>query len=1082
MNLKTKLILMLLMIFNISLFAQGGYTLSGTVLDGGKMPIPGANVVIANSSKGASTDIDGKFKLEVKRGDVLQFSYIGFNMQSITISNQKTLTVVLVDSANELDEIVVVGYGTRKKSHLTGSISKIGGDDVAAVQAARVDDALAGKLSGVRIQNQSGEPGAAPKIQIRAASSISGNSDPLIVVDGFPISGTLASVNPNDIESIEVLKDAASSAIYGSRGANGVVLITTKKGKAGKTSFSYNAYTSLSSKYNKDNLNMDANEWGAHLKAGIADGTYDLSRLTTAERAQADYRIKMYTDAPDVVNTEDYLFRSAASTSHDFSVSGGTEDVKFFGSLGYQNTDGVAINQGFERLNARMNIDAKLGERFKAGLSFNGFTSNRSSLGWDMRDLMRAYSIGPIYHTAASIAFVNAQNSIAQGLGLANFNAGNRSGSTFGYSTIAELQPGMAVQDWHYGRSGNGIGGTGDAGPASKVDNTSRSEKTYFANVNTYLQYSILDGLNVKTVLGGDFNDTQEYYWRGLGSDSQARVTSTNLNNTYLKKTSVLSETTLNYAKEIGKHDISAVVGVEFQNTFFKGIALTGTNVPYGDIINYNLLAPADVKTVNRDQQIARKSVFGRVNYAYDDRYLVSVSLRRDGDSRFGANSKYATFPAVSLGWNVHKEAFYKSELLNLLKLRVSRGSLGTTSFLGAYDALSVLTVTPTALGTGYLIPANVANEDLTWQTNTETNFGVDTGFLNNRFKFSVDYYTSDIKDILIKQPKSEVIGTPTLNLNSGDVRSSGLEFELSADVLRTKDFSWSINTNLSTVKTEIKSLGGLTKLADTRYGANGRGPVFRNYVGGQIGEMWGIETLAVVEDKYIKDPTIALGANSSAYYVKDQQAPGEAGYGTIDITKTVAEGGDLVKMGNNTPNFYWGMSQNFNYKNVDISFQLQGSHGAKVWNVDPIYYQSQFGATGTSGRLGSNTAGINSLDTNGDRIADVGAFAGNHYMDSNNPIDAFMQDASYVALRNLTIGYTLNKDLVSKAGLSSVRFYAAATNLLYIWAKNYTSFNPEGVYTENSTQDYLGPTTYGVQNGASPVVRSFTVGLNVNF
>ncbi|RTY91255.1 TonB-dependent receptor [Flavobacterium sp. GSN2] len=1080
MNLKTKLILMLVMLYNIALFAQDGYQISGTVTDQANMPIPGVNVNIGKTTNGASTDFDGKFQLKVIKGDVLNFSYIGYNTESITITNQKTVAMIMKENGKELDEVVVVGYGTRKKSHLTGSIARIGGDEVARVQVARVDDALAGKLPGVRIQNQSGEPGAAPKIQIRAASSISGNSDPLVVVDGFPISGNLATVNPNDIESIEVLKDAASSAIYGSRGANGVVLITTKKGKAGKTSFSYNAYTSLSNKYQKKNLNMTAGEWASHLESGIANGTYDLSRLTPAQLNVANYRINAFKNAPDVVNVEDWLFRTGASSSHDFSVSVGTEDVKFFGSLGYQDTDGVALTQGFEKLNARMNIDAKLGEKFKAGLSFNGFTSKRTSLGWDMRDLLRASNISPIYHTAASIAFVQDLNNQAVSLGLANFNSGNRSGNTFGYSTIAELQPGFASQDWHYGRALNGIGSTGDAGVASKLDNTERWEKTYFANVNTYLQYGIIDGLNIKTVLGADLNDTQNYYWRGLASDSQARVTQTNLNNSYLKKTSILSETTLNYAKEFGKHDLSAVAGIEFQNTFFDGVSLNGTNVPNGDIINYNLLAPADITTVNTEQKIARKSVFGRVNYAYDDRYLLSVSVRRDGDSRFGANQKYATFPAVSLGWNVHKEAFFKdNEVLSLLKFRFSRGSLGTTSFLGAYDALSVLTVKPTSLGTGYLIPANVANENLTWQTNTETNFGIDTGFLNNRIKLGIDYYTSDIKDILIKQPVSEVLGTATLNLNSGNVRSSGLEFELSADVVRTENFSWSINTNLSTVNTEIKSLGGLQKIADTRYGVSGRAPVFRNYVGGQIGEMWGIQTLGVVEDKYIKDPTVTIGLNSSAYYVKDQQVAGEVGFGTIDITKTVAEGGDLVKLGQNTPDFYWGMSQNFKYKNLDVSFQLQGSHGAKVWNVDPIYYQSQFGGLGTTGRLGGV---INTVDTNGDGIADVGDFVGHRILDANNPLDAFIQDASYVALRNLTIGYTLDKGLVSKIGLSSVRLYAAATNLFYLWSKGYTSLNPEGVYTEDSTQDYLGPITYGVQNGASPVVRSFTVGLNVNF
>lgn len=1079
MNLKTRIILMLLLVLHVSVFAQDGYKLSGTILDGDKMPIPGANVINTKTTKGVSTDFDGKFQIDVKPGDVLQFSYIGYKMQSITITNQKNLDVVLVDNNSQLDEVVVVGYGTRKKSQITGSIAKIGGDDVAAVQATRVDEALAGKLSGVLIQNQSGEPGAAPRIQIRAASSISGNSDPLIVVDGFPISGNLATVNPNDIESLEVLKDAASSAIYGSRGANGVILVTTKKGKSGKATFSYNSYLSISDKYQKKNLNINANQFGAQLEAGIADGTYDVSAV---DPRLVDYRINAYKNAPDILNVEDWLFRSAKSTNHDFSVTGGNEDVKYFASLGYQDTEGIALTQGFERLNARLNVDAKIGERLKTGLSFNGFTSKRDILAWDMRDLLRAYSISPIYHTAASIQYV--QDLDAQRQALYNssigspggtltvlapaFNNGYQAGATAPFNqSIYTLQPGMTAQDWHYGRAGNGIGTTGDAGPATKLDNVKQWQKTYFANISTYLDYKIVDGLNIKTVLGADLNDTQDYYYRGLESDSRARTAQTNLNNTYLKQTSVLSETTLQYAKVFGKHDVAAVAGIEFQNTNYEGVSIRGTNVPFGDIINYNLFATSDVITVNREEKIARKSVFGRVNYAYDDRYLVSVSVRRDGDSRFGANSKYATFPAVSVGWNAHNETFLKdSEYLSLLKLRFSRGSLGTTSFLGAYDALSVLKVQPTVLGTGFLIPENVANDDLTWQTNTETNFGADLGFIKNRFKVSVDYYTSDINDILIKQPVSEVLGTSQVKLNSGDVRSSGLELELSAGIINNPNFSWSVSGNLSTVTTEIKSLGGLTELPRVIYGQSGRGPVFRNYVGGGIGEMWGLQTLGEVELKYMKDATLAIGSNSSAYYVKDQQSPGEPGFGVIDKTKTVEEGGDLVKLGQNTPDFYWGFNQNFRYKNVDMSMQFQGSHGAKVFNIDPIYYQSQFG-----GRLD-----VPRLDANSDGIADNGL----PYIDTNNQLDATVQDAGFVALRNLTIGYTVNQDRIKKLGISSIRIYAASTNLLYLWSKNYTSLNPEGVQTSGS--DYLGPTTYGVQNGASPVVRSFTLGLNVNF
>lgn len=1071
MNVKIKLILMVVMLYNIALFAQNGYKISGTVTDQANMPIPGVNINIDKTTKGVSTNIDGKFQLQVNKGDILIFTYIGYINQTIKVTNQETLNITLKEQANTLTEVVVVGYGIRKKSHLTGAIAKIGGDEVASVQSTRVDEALAGKLSGVRIQNQDGAPGADPKIQIRAASSVNGNANPLIVVDGFPISGSIATINPNDIESLEVLKDAASAAIYGSRGANGVILVTTKKGKNGKPSFSYNTYTSLSNRYLKKNLQLTAGEWANKLETGIANGTYDVSAL---DPRLVNYRINAYKEAPDVVAVEDWLFRTGKSVNHDFSISGGTDDVKYFASLGYQNTEGVVITQGFEKINARMNVDAKLGEKFKTGLSFNGFTSKRDIVGWDMRDLMRAYNITPIYHTEASIAFVQKLDAERAALALAgvpglgsSFNSGYRAGINAPFNqSIYTLKPGMTAQDWHYGRAGNGIGGTGDAGPATKLDNTDSYQQTFFANVSTYLQYKLMEGLNLKTVLGADLNNVQDYYWRGLESDAQGRTVQTNLDQTELKQSSVLNETTLSYNKEIGKHDIAVVAGIEFQSIFYKGLALRGTNVPFGDIINYNLLSPADITTTERDETIVRKSVFGRINYAYDDRYLFSASLRRDGDSRFGANKKFQTFPAVSLGWNIHKESFFKTELLSLLKLRASRGSLGSTSDLGAYNSLSLLRPQATVFGTGFLIPRDVANADLTWQTNTETNFGIDLGLKNNRFRFSVDYYTSDVKDILINQSVSEVLGTSSVRLNSGDVRSSGLEFELSAELFKRKDFSWKISTNLSTVITEITDLGGLSELPRSIYGVSGRGPVFRNYVGGRIGEMWGLQTLGKVEDKFINDPTVVIGLNSSAFYVKDQQSPGQPGHGVIDKTKTVAEGGDLVKIGQNTPDFYWGLSSSMNYKDFDMSFQLQGSHGGEVWNVDPIYFNSEFG-----NRLRP------SFDANKDGKADI---SGTNYLDSNNQLDAQIQDASFVALRNITIGYSLKTNLITKLGISSARLFAAATNLLYLWGKDYTSFNPEGI--ETSQSGYGGPTTYGVQNGSNPIVRSVTLGLNINF
>ncbi|MEO1713001.1 MAG: TonB-dependent receptor plug domain-containing protein, partial [Bacteroidota bacterium] len=712
----------------------------------------------------------------------------------------------------------------RKKSHNTGAIAQVGGKDIAGIQANRVDDALAGKLSGVLIQNQDGAPGADPKIQIRAASSISGDASPLIVVDGYPISGSLATINPNDIASLEVLKDAASAAIYGSRGANGVILVTTKKGQSGKPTISYNAYVSTSSRYVSDVEQLKtAGEWASELEAGIADGTYDVSGL---ESDFLNYKLDAYRDAPDVVAVEDWLFQNGYSTNHDLSISGGTDDVSYFASVGYLNTQGVVITQGFERYNARLNVDANLGNRWKTGLNINGFVGDRDIVGHDMRDLLRAYSIHPIYHTEESIAFVQQLNDDAVALGLDPFDAGFRGGDNAPWnSSISTLEVGMTAQDWHYGRSGNGIGGSGDAGPATKLDNTERYQKTYFGNVNSYLQFEILEGLNLKTVLGADLRDTRDYFWRGLEFDSRARTTQTALDQIDVKRSSVLSETTLNYAVELGKHDISAVAGVEFQNFYINGIALEGTNVPFGQPQNFALLNPADIAISERDETIARQSVFGRVNYAYDNRYLASVSLRRDGDSRFGENNRFETFPAFSLGWNVHNEAFYSSEFLSDIKLRFSYGSLGTTAFLGAYNSLSLLNPAASAFGTAFLIPSDIANPNLTWQTNTETNYGINLGFLGNRFTLGVDYYTSTIEDILINQSVSEVLGTTSIALNSGDVESSGLELELGATIINNSQFRWSLGANLSTVTTTITDLGGLDALPNEIYGQSGRGP-----------------------------------------------------------------------------------------------------------------------------------------------------------------------------------------------------------------------------------------------------------------
>jgi len=1077
---KSKMAVLALLL-SFSALGVSAQNVTGTLTDSDGEPIIGATIMVDGTTVGTVTDINGNFTIKANPGDDLNVSFMGFRNQTITVDESGTISVAMEADTELLDEVVVVGYGTRKKSHNTGAISQTTGSEIAKIQANRVDDALAGKLAGVLIQNQDGAPGADPKIQVRAASSLSGDSNPLIVVDGYPISGSLATVNPNDIESLEILKDAASAAIYGSRGANGVVLVTTKKGNTGKPRISYDAYVSTSHRYVRDNILDQASDMVRTMEEQRDAGNVDFSVFDVTEEDDEgnvtlitpgedvfNFRLDGFRNTPEVQPVEDWLFQNGVSTSHNLSYSGGTDDINYYASIGYLNTEGVVRTQAFERFNARLNLDAKLGKRFKTGLSLNGFSGDRDIVGHDMRDLLRAYSVHPIYHTAQSIEFVQGLSAQAESLGLSSFDSGYRGGNAPFNNSISTLEPGMTAQDWHYGRSGNGIGGSGDAGPATKLNNTDRYQKTLFGNISTYLQYDILEGLNVKTLLGADMRDTRDFHWRGLEFDSRARGSQTFLNQNNVQRSSVLSETTLNYGRTIELHDIGAVVGVEFQNFFIDGTRLSGTNLAFNQPQNYSFLNPEDITTTERDETVARRSVFGRINYAFDNRYLASASIRRDGDSRFGANNRHEVFPAFSLGWNVHNEAFWGSNFVSGLKLRFSTGSLGTTSFLGSYSSLSLLDPQATIFGTGFLIPSDLENLDLTWQTNTETNYGANIGLLQNRIRLGVDYYTSDTEDMLISKSVSEVLGTTSVILNAGDVTSSGFEFEIGATVLNRSDFRWDINANLSTVSTEITSLGEnaagdpLLELPRSDYGQSGRHPIWRNYVGGEIGEMWGVETTGVVPLGALVNPVEFPGQESGYSFVVDQQAPGEEGHGVIDRSRTVEEGGDLVKIGQNTPDFYYGFNTNFGYKDFDVSLQFQGAEGGQVWNVDPLYYGSQWGRA-------LKPSFLEEAEANGQFIAR-----------NRDETAAMIQDASYLALRNLTIGYRINNDKLDKFGIGSLRVYVASSNLLYLMGEDYTSFNPEGVEITNG--GYLGPTTFGLQVGASPVVRSFSIGINANF
>lgn len=1060
LNIKRKILLSVLIGFfsSIATFGQSAYQISGNVSSEDGMPLPGVNVLVVGTGNGTATDFDGNYIISAANGDVLEFSYIGFATQTINVTGQKSIDIALVQDTESLADVVVVGYGKRKKSHLTGAIAKVGGDDVAALQTPRVDDALAGKLAGVRVQNVTGEPGGAPKITVRAGASITGEGNPLIVVDGFPISGDLSTVNPNDIESIEVLKDASSAAIYGSRGANGVIIVTTKKGKIGKPTFSYNTYVSVTQAYQRDDLYPTVSEYVDFLEANSsfdADGvlTSDLW-ATGTDRGDSNYdllfaaRLQLYQDIAELGIETDYqdnVFRNGVSINHDFNVRGGTENVKYFASVGYLNTEAAIQESDYERYNVRVNLEADLTKKLKAGISINGSIAERTIFPIQLHDALRTQPFLPTYHTEESIALVQAYDQYITGLGFTGATSDDG-------TSIYDLEPGDPAHEWQFNdnRSDNvhiGVGLSGDNGAQAKLDGRDESEDILFANANAFLAYEIIEGLTLKTTLGGDFERTVAYENRTFVGDNDG-IGDTYQNQDETIDASWQNETTLNYNKEFGVHDLDLLLGATLIREINQSLDVSGEVYAVEDLYTFESLQTVGV--TNSESIAARKSAFFRTNYAYDDRYLASFSIRRDGYSGFGENSKWGNFPAASLGWNVHNEKFWEpiANTLSTFKLRVSYGKLGSTEGIGAYEAQSLLDAIQIDLnGTTYtgLTPTNVTNPDLSWQVNEEQNFGVDLGLFNNKIRLGVDYFISTTQDMLLDREISNITGFDSAFVNQGKLESKGYEIELSATPIRTDNFTWNVNANLSSVDTTVLEYndGEPTDVnPDTRL------PIFRTQEGGGISEFWGYRTTGeVVNPYFLQYPSFPIGGESQTTYIEDIN-----GDGIIDEN-------DEVYLGSNVPDFTWGFSSDFKYKDFDLSFVLQGSYGAEVANGDPFYYGSYWRGTENDFFTGTDEAT--------QALADI-----------KQNTDLFIQDASFIAMRNVTFGYTFNKGgIIESSPLSSLRLYLAATNLFYLWADNYTSFNPEVVNFEDDT-----PLQYGGQRGAPPVARTWTMGLNMNF
>ena len=1036
MNLKNKLALIVILLFNITVFAQS-VTLTGQVVSQtDNSPIPGVNVIIKNTTKGTTTDFDGNYQIQANKGDVVQFSYVGYVTKDIVVGNQTTINVALAEDLAKLDEVVVIGYGTQKKSHTTGSISKVVNDDLDQIAVARVDDALVGQVSGVNIQATEGEAGSAPTINIRGVGSMAGDSAPLVVVDGVIVDADfLGSLNMNNIASFEILKDAASSAIYGSKGANGIIMITTKDGKEGKTKFSYETYTGQKKARWSKAYTFSIKDWAARELAttGTLSDKTRYKQLIGVDRSW-----------------QAVIFDGGNITNHSISARGGSAKTKFSTGLNYQHDEGVLLTDDYKKYGMNLKIDTKLNDKFSFGVNMSPSITNRRRFDGSVHDILRQTNWLPVYLDANTIKFVNKFKYPDAQIG---DYATQRMFDDFDLTTMSPVPSG-----------GTDISNTSNTNPAAKVLERDRRDKKFKLYGSVYGKYNILDGLSFRTALSGSYQDTKRSRWQGTKSNRNGAAAA-KMNEITQRETYLIWDNFLSYDKAFGKHEFSIVAGIsgERRESFFSTISGTGyTSDAVKEIANATIISDANAFSWEK----RGLSYVSRVNYAYDNKYLASVSMRRDGSSIFGKDFKYGNFPAASIGWNVSNEDFLvNSDVVSQLKFRASYGVTGndrlntgsvdpdaTSSssnlstgniLVDYYPSLALLGAT-TAIVDGKVTagfnPANIANAELKWERSVEINPGVDFGFFHNAISGSVDYYRRTSDQLLLNNPISVTTGFNAALVNLGKVRNEGFEFELRTRNISKEKFRWSstiiASTNKNTLVDFADSNGQITNV-DSKRAAE-----WINLVGQPISTFYGWVVDKEIPLEYIKNPWHPVGAQAQDVYVKDLN-----GDGIIDDE-------DKAPLGNPYPNLVWSFTNEFKIGNFDVSFMFQGSHGAEVRNMADQYMFNQF----------NSAQDFNPATTPNQQFIKQKIFT-----------NSIVQDASYIALRNVNIGYNLPDDFISKYGISRLRVYASGQNLIYKTASNYTGWNPEAL-------DRTSPTNYGYQRGGSPIFSTISLGLNLNF
>ncbi|RYY35216.1 MAG: TonB-dependent receptor [Sphingobacteriaceae bacterium] len=1066
-------LLFLLLVGNIVLAQKK--TITGKVTNQATgAPLQGVNILADKIKGGAVSNADGSYSIAVNNStSTLIFSFVGFASQTVIIDGRTTIDVSLSVAAVSNDEVVVIGYGTQKRSQVTGAISKYQNERLDEAPVSRLDQALQGKIAGVQIQNVSSEAGAEAKINVRGVSSIGANASPLVVVDGHPIQDGLSFVNMADVQSVEVLKDAASAAIYGSRGANGVILITTKSGKAEKPKYSVkfsNGYRQAYETYPMMSTSEYTNllYYEAALKATDSTIAPPTGTQIIANNERAAYIVENTIMQGKGTDWQNEALRAANVRNVQLAVSGGSKTLKYFISGAYQKDQGLMYHSEYDKYSLRTKLDGNLSNKMKFSFNLNPSFIKRERPSVGFIDFVRFQSFLPVYHTTATAAFVNQS------------------------PTWANIKAGDFVQARHFnGRMYSGLmpdgtlyTSTANLDPFNTANNTPKSVmETRTITSNEYrvqsagdITYSILPGLDFKAMgsVYAYYSEAVDFAKRNSNRDGDVNRGQYN-NRLFID---MLSENTLNYTKKIKKHSFNVLAGFTAQKTLIRREQIVASNFPSDNIQTASTALLIEQPftdannivqgTYNLKEQVGLLSYLGRVMYSYGNKYLVSASMRADGSSKFAPGNKWGNFPSVSLGWVPSEEKFLRdTRWINNLKLRASYGVTGNNRIddFGWLDLLYPSNY-PLGAGTGTSVSGQVpnrvviANRDITWESTFQYNTGFDLALFRNSINLSVNLYQSKTDALLLKQSSMAFAGAPLFNNNIGRLQNRGVEVELTTNNVRRKDFKWSTSLNFSHNKNKLLQLGEEAFLLNQ----GERTELYRNMPGRPLVEYFGYKTDGVwLSQKQITEAQ-AAGLTSA---LSNVFVPG--GLKIVDLNgDNVLDANDRTAIGSPYPAFTWGINNNFNFKSVDISFLFQGSQGGQLVNGDPNYNETK-----RYNRNYNENRWVSPLFP-GDGKTPYSTVGFNWML-----TDYVVEDASYVALREVVVGYTLPAKVAKTVHLTSLRVYLSGQNLFFRSASGYRGINTEARSTSGV---YDVPTVDGYQRGGFPMPRTVLFGIDINF